>query len=377
MCRVLGYLGQPGLARGHPLRGRQRARAPELQPAHDGRVPEPRGLRHGRVGRAVGPRRRAVHVPRPDDAELRPQPAQHLPQARARPACSRTCAASRGTTGEVISDLNLHPFRFPGAKVVMAHNGHLRDFDPMRYDLLEHVHAGAGPAHRRARPTPSGSTPCCCRSSTIPPRPRMPRSSSARRSACSRSCATSAPATGSPPRRRSTSSSRPAGASSRRASSWTTAGTPTTTRCSRSTCRTSASGTRRAASYVDRDGEWQMLSSDGAAAQSLLIASEPLTADTSTWLELPEYSLLRVSREEHGLDTGDRGARCLTRPPSARRRRRSPRRTSCRCSTTSRCSPASRRRTSTSSRRRSRASRSRPASCCGAWAPRSTACTCC
>ena len=49
----------------------------------------------------------------------------------------------------------------------MAHNGHLRDFARMRYDLLEYVHAGARPAHRRARPTPSGSTRCCSRSSTI------------------------------------------------------------------------------------------------------------------------------------------------------------------------------------------------------------------
>ena len=30
-------------------------------------------------------------------------------------------------------------------------------------------------------------------------------------------------------------------------------------------------------------------------AHSLLLASEPLTADASTWLEVPEYSLLAAS----------------------------------------------------------------------------------
>ena len=43
--------------------------------------------------------------------------------------------------------------------------------------------------------------------------------------------------------------------------------------------------------YDSRDGEWKM--TGGAAnADSVLIASEPLTVDTSTWLEVPEYSTL-------------------------------------------------------------------------------------
>jgi len=40
---------------------------------------------------------------------------------------------------EVVTESNLHPFRFPGAQVVLAHNGHLREFAEMRYDLVEHV----------------------------------------------------------------------------------------------------------------------------------------------------------------------------------------------------------------------------------------------
>lgn len=55
-----------------------------------------------------------------------------------------TCLVAhvRGVTyGEeaVVADTNLHPFRFPGAGVVLAHNGHLRDFARMRYSLIEHL----------------------------------------------------------------------------------------------------------------------------------------------------------------------------------------------------------------------------------------------
>jgi glutamine amidotransferase len=36
--------------------------------------------------------------------------------------------------------------------------------------------------------------------------------------------------------------------------------------------------------------------------RSVLIASEPLTSDTSTWLEAPEYSLLAGTLLDGGLD---------------------------------------------------------------------------
>lgn len=55
-----------------------------------------------------------------------------------------TCliAHVRGVTHsghEVVAQPNLHPFRFHGAHVALAHNGHLRQFAEMRYDLVEHV----------------------------------------------------------------------------------------------------------------------------------------------------------------------------------------------------------------------------------------------
>ena len=52
--------------------------------------------------------------------------------------------------------------------------------------------------------------------------------------------------------------------------------------------------------YVERDGGSAMTASD--APRSLLIASEPLTVDTSTWLEVPEYSMLTAELAPGGLD---------------------------------------------------------------------------
>jgi predicted glutamine amidotransferase len=45
--------------------------------------------------------------------------------------------------------------------------------------------------------------------------------------------------------------------------------------------------------YLERDGEWVMVGE--GEPTSLMIASEPLTSDTSTWLEAPEYSILTAA----------------------------------------------------------------------------------
>jgi hypothetical protein len=45
--------------------------------------------------------------------------------------------------------------------------------------------------------------------------------------------------------------------------------------------------------YGLHDGEWKM--TGGAEhADSILIASEPLTRDVASWVEVPEYSLLHA-----------------------------------------------------------------------------------
>jgi glutamine amidotransferase len=60
--------------------------------------------------------------------------------AKVAPTC--IVAHVRGVTYSdeaVVAETNLHPFHFPGARVVLAHNGHLREFRRMRYALVEHV----------------------------------------------------------------------------------------------------------------------------------------------------------------------------------------------------------------------------------------------
>jgi predicted glutamine amidotransferase len=48
--------------------------------------------------------------------------------------------------------------------------------------------------------------------------------------------------------------------------------------------------------YGLHDGEWKMIGgSDGA--DSILVASEPLTRDTAAWVEVPEYSMLHARLE--------------------------------------------------------------------------------
>jgi glutamine amidotransferase len=51
--------------------------------------------------------------------------------------------------------------------------------------------------------------------------------------------------------------------------------------------------------YSLQDGEWKMIRGPIEAGRSLMISSEPLTRDVSTWLEVPEYSAL-ISTAENG-----------------------------------------------------------------------------
>ena len=52
---------------------------------------------------------------------------------------------------------------------------------------------------------------------------------------------------------------------------------------------------------MERDGGWEMVG-DGPA-ESFLISSEPLTKNTSTWLEMPEYAVLSASLRDGVVET--------------------------------------------------------------------------
>ena len=52
--------------------------------------------------------------------------------------------------------------------------------------------------------------------------------------------------------------------------------------------------------YLERGGEWIMTTAEDGP-RSLILASEPLTKDVSTWLEVPEYSMLTAWIKDGGL----------------------------------------------------------------------------
>lgn len=49
--------------------------------------------------------------------------------------------------------------------------------------------------------------------------------------------------------------------------------------------------------YGYHDDEWRMIGGSGSA-NSVMVASEPLSRDMSKWLEVPEYSLLHTERQD-------------------------------------------------------------------------------
>jgi len=90
------------------------------------------------VGSDVPPARGSVQLPRHDVAAFD----RNLRFIASTLAPTSLVAHVRGVTysGEaVVTETNLHPFHFTGTRVVLAHNGHLRQFARMRYSLVEHV----------------------------------------------------------------------------------------------------------------------------------------------------------------------------------------------------------------------------------------------
>jgi glutamine amidotransferase len=195
----------------------------------------------------------------------------------------------------IVSDQNLHPFRFPGVAVTLAHNGHLRDFSQMRVDLAKHVRPEF--AESIVGTTDSEWLYALILSQLEEPR-GMPEADEivdaiAKTLAIVRQVRA----------RRGTSTSSPANLF------------VTTGRCLVTTRFSFDYGWypdddpllevdlpyvslwyTLGGRYVEHDAGWEMVG-DGPA-ESFLIGSEPLTKDVSTWLEVPEYSALTASVED-------------------------------------------------------------------------------
>ena len=216
------------------------------------------------------------------------------------PSC--LIAHVRGVTygeREVVSLSNLHPFRFPGAKVSLAHNGHLREFRRMRYDLVDHIRPELAQWIEGTTDSewiyalvlsllddPHGLPDTGELVDATAAALRLLREIRTRNGIDTSSPVNLVLTTGEaliatrfsfdygwyPDQDSMLETDLPY------VSLWYTAG----------------------GRYEDRNGESAMVGGD--AVRSLLIASEPLTLDVSTWLEVPEYSMLAAQRTNDGLD---------------------------------------------------------------------------
>ena len=220
--------------------------------------------------------------------------------AKLAPTC--LIAHVRGVTygeHEMVAETNLHPFRFHGARVALAHNGHLREFARMRYDLVPHIRPEL--AQRIEGTTDSEWIYALVLSQLEDPYGvpetreladaaasalRLLRDVRARHGIDTSSPVNLCLATGQaivatrfsfdygwyPDEDTLLETDLPY------VSLWYTLG----------------------GEYVQSDGGWAMAASD--SPRSLLIASEPLTIDTSTWFEVPEYTMITAALTPRGLD---------------------------------------------------------------------------
>ena len=214
-----------------------------------------------------------------------------------------TCllAHVRGVTfgeNELVGGSNLHPFRFPGTRITLAHNGHLRDFRRMRYELIKHIRPEF--AQQIEGTTDSEWIYALVLSQLedshgMPDMDELVRAIVAalrvlREVRASEGIDVSSPVnlfvtTGEtlvatrfsfdygwyPPEDTMLETDLPY------VSLWYTVG----------------------GGYQELDGETSMV---GEEVRSLLIASEPLTVDISTWLEVPEYSMITARLSSVGLE---------------------------------------------------------------------------
>jgi glutamine amidotransferase len=298
MCRLLGYIGEP-LSLGHVLFDTDSAL---VRQSYSPRMMA-RFLNLAGFGMAAWePRSVRAEDPfiyrsttLPDfDANLRSLAAKLAP----------TCmiAHVRGVTygeREMVAETNLHPFRFERANVSLAHNGHLREFVKMRYDLVsqirpellqmiqgttdsEWIYALLLSQLEDPFGVPEAAELADATRSTL----RLLRDGRARYGIDTSSPVNMCLTTGRvmvatrfsfdygwyPDDDTLLETDLPY------VSLWYTLG----------------------GEYASGDHGWEMTSSD--TPRSLLIASEPLTVDVSTWLEVPEYSIMTATVAPRGLE---------------------------------------------------------------------------
>jgi glutamine amidotransferase len=215
-----------------------------------------------------------------------------------------TCLVAhvRGVTysGEaVVADTNLHPFQFTGTRVALAHNGHLRQFAGMRYSLVEHVEPAL--AARIEGTTDSEWIYALVLSQLDDPygvpetRELADATASAlrilRRVRAAHGIDTSSPVNLCVSTGRALVATR---------FSFDYGWYPREDEMLETDLPFVSLWYAIGGEYAVRDDVWRMTA--GEPPRSVIIASEPLTTDSSTWLEVPEYSMLTAELVPGGLE---------------------------------------------------------------------------
>jgi glutamine amidotransferase len=219
--------------------------------------------------------------------------------AKLAPTC--LVAHVRGVTysGEsVVADTNLHPFHFAGARVVLAHNGHLRQFARMRYSLLEYVRPELA---QRIEGTTDSEWIYALVLSQLDDPYGMPDScelgdATAKALRILRSVRNVHGIETSSPVNLCLSTGRTVIATR---FSFDYGWYPPEDEMLETDLPFVSLWYAIGGEYTAGSGDWQMTASD--PPRSAIIASEPLTTQFSRWLEVPEYSMLTAELTPEGL----------------------------------------------------------------------------
>lgn len=221
-------------------------------------------------------------------------------------ACHNLLAHIRGVPldgSATVNEQNLHPFRFPGAQLALAHNGDLYQFSSMRYALLPHIRKEILSLIRGntdsewiyallmsqfADYTARYSSEEICKAiqqtlaiiRQIRQKHAIEISSSVNLFLSSPDCLIA----------------------TRFAFDYGCYPLPEKEEVHQGSVDYLSLWFTRGSDFDQHDGEWKMVGGK-ESAESVIVASEPLSTDTSTWVEVPEYHILAVDQTSSGIET--------------------------------------------------------------------------
>jgi glutamine amidotransferase len=292
MCRVLAYLGEP-ISLSHVL---FETDSSLVRQSYSPRMMEKELNLAGFGMAAWDPRSIRADDPFTYRVATLPGFDQNLRNLAAKLAPTCLVAHVRGVSDDghdTVAESNLHPFNFRDTRVALAHNGHLREFARMRYDLVQHIRPDLAQSIAGSTDSewiyalvlsqlddPYGEPDTRELANAVASALRLLREVRARHRIDTSSPVNLFVVTG-----RSLVATR---------FSFDYGWYPDEDALLETDLPFCSLWYTVGGAYVERqDGGSAMAASD--VLRSVLIASEPLTVDTATWLEVPEYSMITAA----------------------------------------------------------------------------------